>query len=198
MVRRGSTVRVRQRAYSPRSTCKAASFVVSASTAEHLPSRSDTVSSIAMCRQNACKSGCSPARRSTSLIRRGSIVEQRRFDPRMLMNRRSGAFAVHADQFGDRFWGRLGLESRLVRQRRPPSVRAQLSEIAAEDHRSGRCRPATPPSDLPRETERKSPVACRRPAARTRACRTGRCWVAPSMMNSSFGSLAFAIASSLK
>src|SRR5512132_798932 len=72
MVRRGSTVRVRQRALGQGNACKSASSIVSVSSAEHLPTRRDHWSSSPRRRQSACKSTRCPVQRSTSLKRRES------------------------------------------------------------------------------------------------------------------------------
>ena len=86
MVRRGSPVRVRKRALSPRNTCKSASSVVSTSIAEHIPFASGQCPHSRRRAQSACKSSCCPARRSTSLSWRVSALEGRQTAPKRAAN----------------------------------------------------------------------------------------------------------------
>ena len=74
MVRRGSTVRVRQRALSHKNTCKFASVVVSTSTTENFPLAARPTLREPRQPQRACKWACRPARQSTSVEWRGSTV----------------------------------------------------------------------------------------------------------------------------
>jgi hypothetical protein len=72
MVRRGSTVRVRQRALPPRNTCKSACSVALGKHRRAPPCSVGPTAGLAVVPQSACKSPHCPVRRSTSVIRRDS------------------------------------------------------------------------------------------------------------------------------